>query len=99
MIVNGLKDKLGDYVTKSIDRIKNLEGYSPDNCRWVNNIEQANNKSNNKIICYEGQKYTLTQICKKYGLSRHALSTAIYKKRNYKEWLDKKISKRQAIDQ
>lgn len=31
----------------SLDRIDNAVGYSPNNCRWSTDIEQANNKRNN----------------------------------------------------
>lgn len=41
---NGYNDNL------TLDRIDNNKGYSPDNCRFVDMIIQANNKSNNIMI-------------------------------------------------
>ena len=53
---NGYSDEL------TIDRIDNSKGYNPNNCRWVSIKEQANNRTNNTIIEYEGKKYTISQF-------------------------------------
>jgi hypothetical protein len=57
----------------SIDRINNEKGYSPNNCRWVTMKEQQNNRRNNRIIEYQGNKYTLTQLAEKIGISKTTL--------------------------
>lgn len=62
-INNGYRDGL------TIDRIDNNKGYSPKNCRWVTALEQANNTSKNKIIEYKGEKTTVAQMARKYGLN------------------------------
>lgn len=54
-IENGYDDKL------TIDRIDVNGNYEPSNCRWVTMIEQQNNKRNNKIIEYKGEKHTLSE--------------------------------------
>ncbi len=41
-----------------IDRIDNRKGYEPGNVRWVDNFEQANNKTNNVKIEFQGQKFS-----------------------------------------
>lgn len=46
----------------TIDRINNEKGYQPDNCRWVSLKRQANNRSNNRIVKYRGDKYTISEL-------------------------------------
>lgn len=46
---------------KSIGRIDNKRGYWKDNCRWENDIEQANNRNDNVIIEHQGMKRTIAE--------------------------------------
>lgn len=48
----------------SIDRINNDKGYSKDNCRFADAIEQANNTRRNVCYEYKGKTMTLAQICR-----------------------------------
>lgn len=60
-IKNGYSENL------TIDRI-NLKGnYSPENCRWITNLDQQNNKSNNVFIEYNGEVKTISEWCRKYN--------------------------------
>ena len=47
----------------SIDRIDVNGNYEPSNCRWVNNLVQARNKTNNKMVTYNGITKCLVQWC------------------------------------
>lgn len=64
-IKNGFDEKL------TIDRIDNKKGYSPDNCRWVTSKEQANNRTSNKFVFYNGEKLTNQQFCDKYNIKKY----------------------------
>ena len=69
---NGYSDNL------SIDRIDNNKGYSPDNCRWADRETQGNNKRNNIVLEYHGERKTITQWSKIIGISRGTLAGRYY---------------------
>lgn len=52
-----------------IDRIDNNKGYSPDNCRWSNRIQQANNKRNNVYVSVNGEVDTVANMARKHNLN------------------------------
>lgn len=45
----------------TIDRIDVNGNYEPDNCRWVDNKTQCNNKRNNHLITYNGKTHTMME--------------------------------------
>lgn len=58
----------------SLDRIDNSKGYSKSNCRWASNIQQARNRTNNRILTFNGESLNVIEWAEKLGVS----STALY---------------------
>ena len=52
---------------KTIDRIDNSKGYSPDNCRWTDYKTQSRNRRSNILITFNGERHPLIEWCEKYG--------------------------------
>ncbi len=52
----------------SIERKNNDGPYAPWNCVWATDVEQSNNKRNNKILTVNGHSQTLAQWCRELGL-------------------------------
>lgn len=62
----------------SIDRIDNTKDYTPDNCRWTDNMTQMNNTSRNYYVIYNNKTYTLSTLASylniPYNIVRYRIS-------------------------
>lgn len=85
-ISNGYKEEIENGRNKwTIDRIDSNKDYSPENCRWVDIYTQANNKSTNVFLTYNGKTQTATQWSKEVGISSY---TILHRKK--RGWSDEK---------
>lgn len=75
---NGYDDK-AKYGESTIDRIDNDKGYSPDNCRIANAIQQNNNKRSNKFITYNGETHTIAEWSRILGVNQGTLNSGLHK--------------------
>ena len=69
--------KNGYSETLTLDRIDNDKGYSAENCRWVDEFVQANNKRNNHIVEYNGERLSIKQWSDKTGIPYKTLHRRI----------------------
>ena len=52
----------------TLDRIDNNGNYCPENCRWVNAKIQGNNRNDNHILEYQGERHTVVEWAEKMGM-------------------------------
>lgn len=63
----------------TLDRIDNSKGYEPANCRWENHTHQANNRTNNLHITFDGITKTLAQWSRIVGVRYGTLHSRLYR--------------------
>lgn len=62
----------------TLDRIDNNGDYSKNNCRWVTQKIQANNRKSNRLVTYKGITKTLTQWIDSLGLKSSTVRQRYY---------------------
>lgn len=58
----------------SLDRMKNDQGYSPDNCRWASKKVQARNRRSSTSIEWKGETRTIAEWAEITGLTVSAIT-------------------------
>ena len=61
----------------SIDRIDVNKDYEPNNCRWITNLEQQNNKRNNKYLEFNGEKHTYAEWSRIFNIPTATISDRV----------------------
>lgn len=61
----------------TIERRNNKGNYEPSNCFWATGLEQANNKSNNRVITHAGITTTLAIWSRMTGIDRTTIATRL----------------------
>lgn len=72
--------KNGYQETLTLDRIDNNKGYSPENCRWVTQSVQNNNKRSNRNIEYNGEIHTIAEWARLYNIKYSTLQMRLTKR-------------------
>ena len=82
---NFIKDMGNKPEGKSIDRIDNNLGYSPENCRWATAEVQSNNKSNNRLYTIGNDSYSVIQWERITGTYRSTIQSRLKRGWDIKE--------------
>jgi hypothetical protein len=62
-----------------LDRINNEGNYCPENCRFITNKENSNNRSNNRFITFEGKTLTISQWAERVEMPVQTLLSRLKK--------------------
>lgn len=78
----------------SLDRKNNDGDYCPENCRWVDNITQQNNKSDNHYITYGGITHSRADWSRLLNVNYQTLRARVARgdMRDFEEYFGEKKS-------
>ena len=63
-------EKSGYQNSLTIERKDVNKGYSPENCIWIQNKDQAKNKTSTHFVIFEGERMCLSELAYRVGISR-----------------------------
>lgn len=86
----GRRPKVG----MSIDRENGNGNYEPSNCRWTTSTEQARNRSNNRIVEFNGTSMTLVEAAEAAGIPYKTVKSRLGKGWSVHESLTRPIDER-----
>lgn len=61
----------------SLERIDNNDGYSKENCTWIDVSRQANNRNTTRWYFYNGKKLSMKELAKETGINYWTLRTRL----------------------
>lgn len=57
----------------TLERIDGNKGYSPDNCKWASQAEQARNTARNHRLTYKGETLCISEWSRRFGVDHRQI--------------------------
>ena len=77
----------------TLDRINNDGNYCPENCRWVDMVEQSRNRCTNVVIEFRGERKSIAEWAAFCGVNESTLQKRLKKGMDIETALTKPIRK------